>query len=42
MAKVYLKVLAKYLPTILQHTSIFMQDNTPIHKAYKVTNFLKR
>jgi hypothetical protein len=38
-AKVYLKVLAKYLPTILKHDSVFMQDNAPIYKAYKVTEF---
>jgi transposase len=38
-AKVYLEVLAEYLPTILEHNSIFMQDNAPIYKAYKVTAF---
>jgi DDE superfamily endonuclease len=38
-AKVYLKVLAEYLPTILEHDSVFMQDNAPIHKAHKVTEF---
>ena len=38
-AKVYLKVLAEYLPTILKHNSVFMQDNAPIHKAYKVIAF---
>jgi hypothetical protein len=39
IAKVYLKVLAEYLPIILKHDSVFMQDNTPIYKAYKVTAF---
>ena len=38
-AKVYLEVLAKYLPTILEHDSVFIQDNAPIHKAHKVTEF---
>ena len=38
-AKVYLEVLAEYLPTILEHDSVFMQDNAPIHKAHKVTAF---
>jgi hypothetical protein len=37
IAKVYLEVLAEYLLTILEHNSIFMQDNTPIYKANKVT-----
>jgi hypothetical protein len=40
-AKVYLEVLAKYLPMILKHDSIFMQDNAPIHKAHKVTAFFQ-
>ena len=35
--KVYLEVLAEYLPIILEYNSIFIQDNTPIHKANKVT-----
>jgi hypothetical protein len=39
IAKVYLKVLAKYLPTILKHNSVFIQDNVPIYKAHKVTEF---
>ena len=38
-AKVYLKVLAEYLPIILEHNSIFMQDNASIHKAHKVIAF---
>jgi hypothetical protein len=38
-AKVYLEVLAEYLPTILEHDSVFMQDNAPIYKVYKVTEF---
>jgi DDE superfamily endonuclease len=38
-AKVYLEVLAKYLPIILEYNSVFMQDNTPIYKAYKVIAF---
>jgi hypothetical protein len=37
IAKVYLEVLAKYLPTILEYNSIFIQDNTLIHKTNKVT-----
>jgi predicted oxidoreductase len=37
IAKVYLEVLAEYLPTILEYNSIFIQDNIPIHKANKVT-----
>ena len=39
IAKVYLEVLAEYLPTILEYDSVFMQDNAPIHKAHKVTEF---
>ena len=39
--KVYLEVLAEYLPTILEYNSIFMQDNAPIHKANKVTEFFQ-
>jgi hypothetical protein len=34
--KVYLEVLEEYLPMILEHDSIFMQDNALIHKAHKV------
>ena len=40
-AKVYLEVLAEHLPTILEHDNIFMQDNAPIHKAHKVTDFFQ-
>ena len=40
-AKVYIEVLREYLPTILEHDSVFMQDNAPIHKAYKVTEFFE-
>ena len=40
-AKVYLEVLPEYLLTILEHDSIFMQDNAPIHKAHKVTEFFE-
>ena len=40
-AKVYLEVLREYLPAILEHDSIFMQDNALIHKAHKVTEFFK-
>jgi hypothetical protein len=40
IARVYTKVLREYLPTILEANSIFMQDNAPIHKAYKVRDFL--
>jgi hypothetical protein len=39
IAKVYLEVLAEYLPTILEHDSVFIQDNAPIYKVYKVTEF---
>jgi hypothetical protein len=38
-AKVYLEVLEQYLPTILEHDSIFMQDNAPIYKAHKVRDW---
>jgi hypothetical protein len=38
-AKVYLEVLAEYLPTVLEHDNVFMQDNAPIHKAHKVAPF---
>jgi len=40
-AKVYIKVLRKYLLIILEHDSIFMQDNALIHTAYKVTEFFE-
>jgi predicted oxidoreductase len=40
-AKVYLEVLAEHLPTILEHNSIFMQDNAPIYKANKVTEWFQ-
>ena len=40
-AKVYIKVLRKYLPTILEHNSIFMQDNALIYIAYKVIEFFE-
>jgi hypothetical protein len=36
IARVYIDMLREYFPTILEHNSIFMQDNTPIHKAHKV------
>ena len=39
--KVYIKVLREYLPTILEHNSIFMQDNAPIYTAYKVIEFFE-
>ena len=39
--RVYMDVLREYFPMILEHDSIFMQDNTPIHKAYKVTEFFE-
>jgi hypothetical protein len=38
-ARVYIEVLREYLPMILEHDSIFMQDNALIHKAHKVTAF---
>jgi hypothetical protein len=41
ITKIYLEVLAEYLPTILEHNSIFMQDNAPIHKVHKVTVFFQ-
>jgi hypothetical protein len=40
-AKVYLEVLAEHLPTILEHNSIFIQDNAPIHKANKITEWFQ-
>jgi hypothetical protein len=36
IVKVYLKVLAEYLLTILKYNSIFMQDNALIYKANKI------
>ena len=39
--KVYLEVLAEYLPTILEHDNIFIQDNAPIYKAHKITDFFQ-
>jgi transposase len=39
IAKVYLEILAKYLPIILEYNSIFIQDNASIYKVYKVTEF---
>ena len=41
MAQQYIEVLDKYLPTVLDHDSIFMQDNAPIYKAHVVTKWLK-
>jgi hypothetical protein len=41
IAKVYIKVLREYLPTILEHDSVFMQDNALIYKAYKVIEFFE-
>jgi transposase len=38
---VYIKVLREYLLTILEHDSIFMQDNALIYTAYKVTEFFE-
>jgi hypothetical protein len=35
-ARVYIDVLREYLPTILEHNSIFMHDNALIHKIYKI------
>ena len=40
-AKVYIKVLRKYFPIILEHDSIFIQDNAPIYTAYKVIEFFE-
>ena len=40
-AKVYIKVLRKYFPIILEHNSIFIQDNAPIYIAYKVIEFFE-
>jgi hypothetical protein len=39
IARVYIDVLREYLPIILEHNSIFMQDNALIHKAYKIREF---
>ena len=39
--KVYIKVLREYLLIILEHNSVFMQDNALIYKAYKVIEFFK-
>jgi hypothetical protein len=41
IAKVYIKVLRKYFPIILEHNSIFIQDNALIYKAYKVIEFFE-
>lgn len=41
-ARVYIEVLREYLPTIIERSSIFMQDNMPIHKAHKVRDFSSR
>jgi hypothetical protein len=41
IAKVYIKVLRKYFPIILEHNSVFMQDNALIYKAYKVIEFFE-
>jgi transposase len=38
-AKRYIEVLEEYLPTILNHNSIFMQDNAKIHKAHIVRDW---
>ncbi len=38
-AQVYLHVLDEYLPTILDHDSIFMQDGAGIHCAHIIRNF---
>jgi hypothetical protein len=39
--KVYIKVLRECLLIILEHDSVFMQDNAPIYKAYKVIEFFE-
>jgi hypothetical protein len=39
--EVYIEVVREYLPTILDDDSIFIQDNAPIHKAYRVRTFLE-
>jgi hypothetical protein len=41
IAKVYLEVLAEYLLMIFEHNSIFIQDNAPIYKANKVTEWFQ-
>jgi DDE superfamily endonuclease len=41
IAKVYIEVLREYLPMILEHDSIFMQDNAPIHKAHMIRDWLE-
>ena len=40
-ARIYIRVLDEHLPTVLDYDSIFMQDNTPIHKAHAVTKWLE-
>ena len=40
-ARRHIEVLDEYLPTVLDHDSIFMQDNAPIHKAHAVTKWLE-
>ena len=41
IARRYIKVLNEYLPTVLDHDSIFIQDNAPIHKVHTVTKWLE-
>jgi transposase len=39
--KRYIETLEEYLPTILEHNSIYMHDNASIHSAYIVQDWLR-
>jgi transposase len=39
IARVYQEVLDRYLPPILDFSSIFMHDNAPIHTAYIIRDW---
>jgi hypothetical protein len=41
-AKVYIEVLREYLPTIIEHDSIFMQDNAPYTQGTQGSGLLGR
>lgn len=40
-ANSYLEVLDEYIPTIYEPGLLFMQDNAPIHTAYKVAAWFR-
>lgn len=40
-AQRYLEVIEEYLPTVLEHDSIFMQDNAPIHRARIIQDWFR-